>query len=363
MNPYTGLPKAQFWKASVESPSLLDVGFDFGKKFDFSPGDVFATAGSCFAQHFAKQLVLRGGKVLHSEERHPIVPADADHGYGAFSARYGNLYTVRQLRELLEQALGLREFVVETAQRTDGRWVDMLRPRAVPMGFESHEHACADRAFHLHAVRQMLGQMDVFLFTLGLTETWVNTSGNYCYPVVPGAIAGRFDAALHGFRNFRVSEIVSDLEWIVRVIAEQNPAARVLFTVSPVALVATAEARSVVVSTSASKSILRAAVDEVVDAHAHVDYFPSYEIITSAPTQSRFWAEGLRDVTEKGVATVMEIFFGSRMPGIVQETQGVLAEPLVPVQSRDEVARKLDAALTSECDEMFLDPSLRSSHT
>lgn len=361
MNPYTGLPQAQFWKASIESPSLLDVGFDFGKKFGFSADDVFATAGSCFAQHFAKQLVLRGGKVLQAEERHPMVPAEADHGYGAFSARYGNLYTVRQLRELLEQALDLREPVFETAQRKDGRWVDMLRPRAVPMGFESHAHASADRAYHLHAVRRMLGQMNVFLFTLGLTETWFNARGGHCYPVVPGAIAGQFDAGLHAFRNFRVGEIVADLEWIIRVIAEQNPSARVLFTVSPVALVATAEARSVVVSTTASKSILRAAVDEVVGAHAHVDYFPSYEIITGAPTQSRFWAEGLRDVTEKGVATVMEIFFGSRMPAIAQQTQGAAAQAVVQPQPQDDVARQLETALTSECDEMFLDANLRSN--
>ena len=362
MNPYTGLPNAQFWKASIETPSLLDLGFDFGKKFGFDPDQVFATAGSCFAQHFAKQLVLRGGQVLQAEARHPLVPAEADHGYGAFSARYGNLYTVRQLRELLEQALGLREPVFETAQRKDGRWVDMLRPRAVPMGFESHEHACADRSYHLQAVRQMLGPMDVFLFTLGLTETWFNAQHDYCYPVVPGAIAGSFDPAAHGFRNFRVNEIVADLEVVIRLVAEQNPGARLLFTVSPVALVATAEARSVVVSTTASKSILRAAVDEIVDRHAHVDYFPSYEIITGAPSQSRFWAEGLRDVTEKGVGTVMEIFFGSRMPGIAQRAQAALAAPPGQPPAVDEVARKLEAALTSECDEMFLDPSLRKSH-
>ena len=357
MNPYAGLPKPQFWKASVESPDLLDVGFDFGKKFSFVSDEIFATAGSCFAQHFAKQLLLRGGKVLQAEERHPLVPAEADHGYGAFSARYGNLYTVRQLRELLEQALGLRAPVFQTAQRKDGRWVDMLRPRAVPMGFESHEHACADRAYHLHAVRRMLGEMNVFLFTLGLTETWFNIEGDYCYPVVPGAIAGDFDANLHAFRNFRVSEVVEDLDQVVRLLTGQNRALKILLTVSPVGLVATAEPRSVIVSTAASKSILRAAVDEVVSAHHNVDYFPSYEIITSPPSQSRFWAEGLRDVTEKGVAAVMDIFFNSRMPAIAQKAPDASVPP--QHQAQDDVARKLEAALTSECDEMFLDPSLR----
>jgi len=354
MNPYAGLPSAQFWKASVESPSALGVDFDFGKKFSFTKDDIFVTAGSCFAQHFAKQLSLRGGKVLQAEQRHPIVPEESEHGYGAFSARYGNVYTVRQLRELLEQAIGLRAPVYEMAQRKDERWVDMLRPRAVPMGFSSHEHACADRDYHLHAVRKMLNDMDVFVFTLGLTETWLNTVGDYCYPVVPGAIAGEFVPGRHAFRNFRVSETVADLEWVIDLITQYNHAARILFTVSPVGLVATAEQRSVIVSTLASKSILRAAVDEVVGTHPQVDYFPSYEIITSSYSQGRFWAEGLRDVTENGVATVMEVFFNSRMPLI--DTQPT------PVQHQhdDDIGRKLEKAVTEECDEMFLDPALRS---
>jgi hypothetical protein len=205
----------------------------------------------------------------------------------------------------------------------------------------------------------MLGEMNVFLFTLGLTETWYNSKGDYCYPVVPGAIAGEFDESLHAFRNFRCNEVVADLKQVVQMLFNQNRNLKVLFTVSPVGLVATAEQRSVIVSTAASKSILRAAVDEVVGANSNVDYFPSYEIIASPPSQSRFWADGLRDVTEKGVATVMEIFFSSRMPEISQATQIDFAQHQNPAQ--DDVERKLEACLTDECDEMFLDPSLRLS--
>lgn len=350
MNPYKNLPRQSFWRSTVQSSNALEADFDCGRKFTFSGSDVFATAGSCFAQHFARRLAEKGGQVLVAEKRHPLVGEESGHGYGVFSARYGNLYTVRQLLELLEQAYGMRPVVHEYARRRNGRFVDMLRPRAVPMGFASEAHARADRFFHLSAVREMIRRMSVFVFTLGLTEAWVNEGGGYCYPVVPGSVAGVFHADLHRFRNFSFGETIDELRKVVALVREHNPVARMLLTVSPVGLVATAEPRNVIVSTAASKSILRAAVDEVVRSHEHVDYFPSYEIITSPYSRGGFWAEGLRDVTEQAVETVMEIFFRSRMPGL---------EPPRAVGPATAAAPALERAITRECDEMFLDPSLR----
>jgi len=359
MNPYHDLPPSQFWKASVQAQHFRNVGFDYGQKFSFSLSETFATAGSCFAQHFAAKLVERGGKVLIAESRHPLVSSSSDHGYGVFSARYGNIYTVRQLLELLQQATGVCPMVEDFALRADGRWVDMLRPRAVPMGFATWEHACADRVHHLLTVRQMLRAVDVFVFTLGLTETWFDAEAGYCYPVVPGAIAGTFIPGRHQFRNFGVGAVVADLEAAIALIKQANSAVKLLFTVSPVALVATAEPRSVLVSTCASKSILRAAVDEAVSRHSDCDYFPSFEIITGPYSRGRFWAEGLRDVTEAGVETVMDVFFHSRMneSKAPSATQVAVADEA----ARQNAAAAFEVALTRECDEMFLDRSLRSS--
>jgi hypothetical protein len=335
----------------------LEVDFDSGRKFTLSGADSFATAGSCFAQHFASQLTARGGDVLMAEQRHPLVPEDSEHGYGVFSARYGNIYTVRQLREMLEQAFGIRDTVYEFVRRKDGRWLDMMRPRAVPIGFSSAEQARADRDYHLQAVCQMIKNTKVFVFTLGLTEAWINVAKNYCYPVVPGAVAGDFSPENHRFKNFSFAETVEDLRKVIAIVFAQNPAVRMLLTVSPVGLVATAEPRSVLVSTAASKSILRAAVDEVIKDNAAIDYFPSYEIITSPYGRGQFWAEGMRDVTEKGVETVMEIFFHSRMPDFSRQISQHVGNPPSP---SDDFERKLEKAITDECDEMFLDPALRS---
>jgi len=196
--------------------------------------------------------------------------------------------------------------------------------------------------------------MDVFVFTLGLTETWENAPGGYAYPIVPGAVAGVFDAAVHRFTNARVADVVADLDRVVELVHARNAKARILLTVSPVGLAATAEPRSVMVSTAASKAVLRAAADEVVRGHAHVDYFPSFEIITGAWARGRFWAEGLREVSAAGVEAVMAAFMASRLPDLAGAPRAAAAPSSVP---GSDPAAAFAAALDAECDERFLDRS------
>ena len=88
-----------------------------------------------------------------------------------------------------------------------------------------------------------------------------------------------------------------------------NPEAKVILTVSPVPLIATASENHVLVSTSYSKSVLRVAAEKISQDNADVSYFPSYEIITGSFSQGRYFADDLRNVTEEGVQHVMRTFF------------------------------------------------------
>jgi hypothetical protein len=172
-HPYQSLAEVHFWRSQVSDVGTpWDVAYDPAPKFRFDlEKDRFATAGSCFAQHLGNRLADAGGTLLMAESRHPLEPEHARHGYGVFSARYGNIYTTRQLRELLDQTLGIRSPIVELARREDGRWIDMLRPRAIPEGFESSQQATQDRLRHLACVKRLWEQASVFVFTLGLTES------------------------------------------------------------------------------------------------------------------------------------------------------------------------------------------------
>lgn len=349
MHPYESLPDVHFWSRSVSSRDVAAIDVDAAPRWKFAlDRDVFATAGSCFAQHFGRELAARGGRLFAAEERHPLVPEQAGHGYGVFPARYGNLYCTTQLKDLFEQARGLRPPILEFAQRPDGRWVDMLRPRAIPDGFSSEADARADRLYHLARVRAMMHECTVFVFTLGLTESWVNVAGGYAYGLCPGVAGGQYDAGAHAFHNMGFADCLADLNAAIACLQAQNPAVRILLTVSPVNLVATMEARGALQSSVASKSILRAVADACVRQHANVDYFPSYEIIAGPQARGQFYSADGREVTPAGVKLVMESFFRSRVTG------NAVAAPVTNVNWQSQSAA-IAGALQADCDEVLLD--------
>ena len=148
----------------------------------------------------------------------------------------------------------------------------------------------------------------MFVFTLGLTETWVAKQDGAAYPLCPGVSGGVFDKDRYQFINLTAAEVTSDLRAAIEHIRMRNPAARVILTVSPVPLAATAEDRSVLVSTTYSKAVLRVAAEELARDLDHVAYFPSYEIITGAYTRGAYFAPDLRSVTDAGVNHVMRLF-------------------------------------------------------
>lgn len=352
MNPYKNLADHHFWNQQVSGRATCDIDYDPQPKHQYDVGkDRFATAGSCFAQHFARELVARGGNYTVAEQAHRL-EENTDHGYGVFSARYGNIYTTRQLNELLEQVYGVREPVFDIARRADGRWVDLLRARAVPDGFSSAIEAEQNRLFHLTQVKKVLEQSSVFVFTLGLTEHWVNTVNNYSYALCPGVVAGEFDPTIHKFVNESFDQVYTSLAAAIELIQKHHPDIKVLLTVSPVMLVATMEGRGALQSSIASKSILRAVADQCVRDFAHVDYFPSFEIITGPQTQGAFCKHGGRDVSPEGVTCVMDYFFKSRMQLDVEAEQPAAASE--QPQKADVPEEEMDALFDVECDEILL---------
>ena len=105
-NPYTGKPAHQFWRQSVSGRGPEQIDPVIRVPFGISRTDQVATAGSCFAQHIASHLRDTGFGYFVPED-HPAFPFSEDENYGTFSARYGNVYTVRQLWQLFQRAYGL----------------------------------------------------------------------------------------------------------------------------------------------------------------------------------------------------------------------------------------------------------------
>jgi hypothetical protein len=188
--------------------------------------------------------------------------------------------------------------------------------------------------------------MDVFVFTLGLTETWVHASDGAAYPTCPGVVAGEFDPSLHRLLNLSVAEVASDMKAAICLMRERNPQAKVILTVSPVPLMATAEDRHVLVSTVYSKSVLRVAAEMVTRELNDVAYFPAFEIITGIFNRGAYFAEDLRSVREEGVEHVMRLFFQH-----ATEAATEVAPAPSPAETESDFEKRLSDVVNVLCDE------------
>lgn len=345
-SPYLGLEPRAFWRTG-----LAETGYPppdlFRPKWDLRKTDRIVTAGSCFAQHVGRALRRNGFNVLDAEPRpaHIRPEEETAHGYGMYSARYGNIYTTRQLRQLLDEAWeGAPDFDVVWTRK--GRFHDALRPNVDPEGLDSPAAVAQARAAHLAQVRAVFEQADVFIFTLGLTEAWVHTPSGHVYPTAPGTVAGAYDPAIHGFVNFRLSQVRADLEAALDRLKRLNPDLRVLLTVSPVPLTATASGEHVLSATSYSKSVLRACAGEMAADRPEVDYFPSYEIVTSTRAGASFFEPNFRSVKESGVAQVMAVFTRAYLgDAALTEVPEAAPEPVLAAAPGDADARREERAL------------------
>lgn len=321
-NPYSNLPARSSWRQGVASASPFEWRDLYSKKFDISTITRVSCAGSCFAQHVGRHLRERGFNYQDFEPA-PSLLADPKvrqkFGYEIYSARFGNIYTARQLRQLFLRAAG--KFVPsEVFWEKDGRFYDPFRPAIEPHGFASLAEFKAAQEVHFAAVRRLARRTDLFVFTLGLTEAWVSRADGSVYPTCPGTTAGVFAPDKYEFKNFSYPEILADMQWVVAYLTKLNPKIRILLTVSPVPLVATATDKHVLVATTYSKSVLRAVAGFLSDEAKSIDYFPSYEIITAPATRGFFYDPNLRTVTDAGVSFVMGHFFSEHTAGEIAST-------------------------------------------
>ncbi|WP_116091952.1 GSCFA domain-containing protein [Sphingomonas crusticola] len=316
-NPYRDLPDHHYWRRAISATESHLIDPVTASGFRIGPSDRVATAGSCFAQHIARAIAGMGLHYFVAESGEGLSDEEARRRqYGLFSARYGNIYTAAQWRQLLEEAFDGRQPVDKAWPGRNGGWIDPFRQTVEPDGFSSREAVAADRELHLAAVRRLVAELDVFVFTLGLTEAWRSRADGSIYPLAPGVAGGSYEPDLHEFVNFSAAEVEADLAAALERMRAINPRVRVLLTVSPVPLIATYEDRHVLVSTAYSKAALRVAADAVSRRFAWVDYFPSYEIITGPATAGVYFEEDMREVNELGVAHVMRVFARHYVAGV-----------------------------------------------
>ena len=154
MNPYIGLDGSAFWKTAVGSQAAEQIRGLASPRTRLSRDEAVGTAGSCFAQHIGRALTAEGYRLIDVEPAPAFLSPEhhRSYGFGLFSARYGNIYTAAQLKQLLLRAYD-RFTPQETAWESDGRWYDPFRPTIEPGGFASEAELRDNTASHLRQVR------------------------------------------------------------------------------------------------------------------------------------------------------------------------------------------------------------------
>lgn len=370
-HPYKTAPHKAFWSKAVQlNPdpiSLMRPGAPL-----ISKGDRVVSAGSCFAANLVPYLKEAGLSYLKTEGFHPlwVYSPPENLSYGKFSAAYGNIYTSRQLLQLMQRALGIFR-PAEDRFTEKGRVIDVFRP-GLRYSATNNEEFDSLQKQHFKAVIEAFTACDVFIYTLGLTEAWVSTEDGSVFPACPGTIAGTFDPTKHKFQNFSTFEVAEDLSTFMGLLHNINQRVRVILTVSPVPLVATATDDHVIEATVYSKSALRVAAAEVSRRYRFVSYFPAYEIITGPQAPENFFEADRRTPSKVGIDAVMRAFLHGcgieqgeydRPDAAETRKEAPLKRPLEPSSGIEKRAGTRgagsalgNAIVDAECEEAMADP-------
>jgi hypothetical protein len=245
---------------------------------------------------------------LHRAGYHYLVTeAPLSAGEPRFSARYGVIETVRQLHQLLLAAYGLHRPAIRAWRRRDGRFIDPLRPTLFPAGFASEDDVAQARHTHLAAVRRVFQTCNVFLFTLGGTEAWLAADGTAA-PASPDAAGVQPPEGGGAAHQFSVAEMRQDIDGLLADLFAVNADLRVLLTVSPAPAAGAGSPLGSLMANTYSKAALRVVAEEAVRAHARVDYFPAYDVLTAPGAGDSYIDAESGAVSAQGMEQVLRLF-------------------------------------------------------
>ncbi|SRR5579862_550891 len=250
--------------------------------------------GSCFAANITRHLSAIGFDL--SRERDPEV----------YISRLGDAMVNTA------SILGQFQWALENAKQSEELW----------HGYKAEGYGY-DEAIRLRT-RDVFLATDFFIVTLGLSEVWYDekTGGTFWRAVPEDA----FDPARHKFRVQSFAKTKADLEEIHRLIRTHVPHAKVLFTLSPIPLAATFRPVSCLTANTASKAIIRAALDEFLREHEgelnrSLFYFPSMELVMRCFIDP--WSEDERHPESYVIDTVMKVFEAAFCEGSVTLAEAV----------------------------------------
>lgn len=214
-----------------------------------------------------------------------------------------NRYNTGSMRDLMAASVSNQDPHAALYSNGSGGFYDYHLTRflvALPEDEAKARRDLVTRMYHDAARRA-----DVFVFTLGLCESFYDRDGGAYLNVTPDPRTARG----HDI-EFRFLDYAQNLAYVREIVAgirSLNPAAKIILTVSPVPLDSTFTGHDIVVANSLAKSTLVAVANAVSGETDDCFYFPSYEIVmTSQPSQAWLWDK--KHVAKPLVEHIMKTF-------------------------------------------------------
>lgn len=281
--------------------------------FAIRPGSTVFTIGSCFARNVEEALLAAGMRVPTAAFRAPEEEAPGR------SNRILNQYNPGTMLACVAGA-GAQPDGRGLYSVPGGLAVDALLAtgsRAVGL-----DRAMARRQEISDLYRQGLAGARTVIVTLGLVECWYDLEDEIWLNEAPPARVLREAPGRFAFRRLDHAACRSLVFELLARLSDDG-ARNIVLTVSPVPLQVTFSGGDAVTANAYSKALLRVVAEEAAAAFAGVDYFPSYETVTTAGLQA--FGEDNVHVRTKVVAEVVARMLAAYADGTIA-TPEILAE-------------------------------------
>jgi len=271
--------------------------------FRLIPGQKIFTIGSCFARNIEEYLAQMGF-IIPTLSYEPD-PSQRGGRTNAPLNRYTPYAISQELawtKAIIDKGSGVSWEDVEPLlfEAEPGRYYDL---HMADDNLVTRDRALERRA-KLFEINKHAFSSDLIFITPGVTEVWFDRESDlYIHTAPPRRIMRRHHTDRFTFKVMSYQDCYGELDRSIQLLRAAS-APSILMTVSPVPLKRTFTEQDVLTASTYSKSVLRAAVGSVCQAHERVDYFPSYEVVTLTKDRT-IWKDDLRHVSDGFVAKIV----------------------------------------------------------
>ena len=245
--------------------------------FSLTPGSRIFTIGSCFARNIEA--------VLEKDYELPTASYSVPKSEWAFAPNgILNEYNPACISQRLLWAADNVDTskLPETLLGSKDEYVDLLLAAGNPVTLER----ALERRREIDQLYAQISSSDLLVITLGLNECWYDEQEKCYLNRNPPPQILRSDADRYSFEQLSVGDSFALMEKGIAAILDSG-VKNIMLTVSPVPLQTSFSGEDCVSANSFSKATMRCVAEELrVRFKGALDYFPSYEIVTSGGLSS-----------------------------------------------------------------------------